>query len=510
MLKERNNFAEDLPVNVLTADIEDYPGHFHDDIEVIYVIDGDIELRNGYYIYKLSKGDVFVINDREIHGFKKISQNNMIMILRVSLDYFETYYKNLRNSFFIIPEKNKDTEQVRVIRETMARIMMDFLKKGYGYEHKVIESTHNLITCLLTNFQVMDSEGGDEETKYKGKRILTTRLRRITDYMYENYRKKITLNELAELEHLSIYYLSHVIKEATGLSFQELLSFIRVDESEGLLLNTDKKIGAISKEVGFSALRYYTKHFEQWFLCSPQEYRQRAKEQGNERYSAAKFQKCSARDIEEAIKNSVSGIYREYIKAKRPEPHIVEIDFLSEEIPFKNDVVFIGDLMPGENLKFIERPYSLFKSLNEKIVASGMNYIISAVGDENSSSVDKITVLLYNINDDKKRELVMAERKEQVFEICDKHSEYNEFLIQFKGVFGEFNITRYKLSKENIAAAYKELIRETGIAERRETLLSSWATIPSIEFANIKVAGNFNLRSTMTGISAEMILMDRK
>ena len=63
------------------------------------------------------------------------------------------------------------------------------------------------------------------------------------------------IRDSASREHLSIYYLSHVIKEATGLSFQDLLSFIRVEESEKLLLGTNKKIGAIAEETGFSAVR---------------------------------------------------------------------------------------------------------------------------------------------------------------------------------------------------------------------------------------------------------------
>ena len=76
------------------------------------------------------------------------------------------------------------------------------------------------------------------------------------DYMYENYERKLTLSEIAENEKLSIYYLSHIIKEATGLSFQDLLSYIRVEESERLLLESGKKIGAIAEEMGFSALLY--------------------------------------------------------------------------------------------------------------------------------------------------------------------------------------------------------------------------------------------------------------
>ena len=36
MLKEKIIYKDQLPVNVVTADIDEYPIHFHDDMEVVY------------------------------------------------------------------------------------------------------------------------------------------------------------------------------------------------------------------------------------------------------------------------------------------------------------------------------------------------------------------------------------------------------------------------------------------------------------------------------------------
>ena len=127
------------------------------------------------------------------------------------------------------------------------------LQKGYGYEHKVIESTHNLIACLMSDFQYFVMEDGKfkNESRNKGNKILAGRLNRITDYMYDNYSRKLTLGEIADNEHLSIYYLSHIIKEATGLSFQDLLSYIRVEESEKLLLGPIRRSAPLQRKRDF-------------------------------------------------------------------------------------------------------------------------------------------------------------------------------------------------------------------------------------------------------------------
>ena len=47
MLKEKIFYKDELPVNVITANIKEYPIHFHDDMEVVYVLEGSLILRNG-------------------------------------------------------------------------------------------------------------------------------------------------------------------------------------------------------------------------------------------------------------------------------------------------------------------------------------------------------------------------------------------------------------------------------------------------------------------------------
>lgn len=510
MLKEKSYFKEELPINVTTAHIEDYPIHFHDDIEVVYVLEGSIALKNGYYNYILKQGDIFILNDREIHSFTKTNEDNMVMMLQLDLSYFSNYYGNLKNNFFVT-DMQDDDESLDILRNILGRIMMEVLEKGYGYEHKVIESTHNLLACLLADFQYFLMEDGKfiNETKNKGNKVLAGRLRRITGYMYENYTRKLTLNEIADREHLSIYYLSHVIKEATGLSFQDLLSFIRVEESEKLLLGSNKKIGAISEEMGFSAVRYYIKHFKTWFDMHPLEYRRKFTDKVSSRETAAKYSRCSPQEIEEAIRKQVKGVYTEYIKGKKPNPVIVELDIMAALLEEGVDNHFIGELLERDNMKPIARPYNLMISLKERLLSSGINYMITT-SCNGTTEINSISILVYNINDFIKNDLQHAESREKIYEIASQYDEEGEFLIKCQGLSGEFNVSRYKISQKNIVTAYQEGLRAPGVASKRETLISSWSTLPDVEFSAITTSEALSIRSTMRGISAEIILIDRQ
>lgn len=109
----------------------------------------------------------------------------------------------------------------------------------------------------------------------KSNPVAVERISRICQYIYQYYADNITLEDLSAVEHLSTYYLSHIIKSFTGMSFREFLCFARVEWSEIMLLDSDAKISRIAREVGFSTTAYYKKYFRKWFSLTPEEHRAR-------------------------------------------------------------------------------------------------------------------------------------------------------------------------------------------------------------------------------------------
>ncbi|MGI6721430.1 MAG: AraC family transcriptional regulator [Anaerovoracaceae bacterium] len=510
MLKEKIAYKDGLPVNLLVAEIDEYPIHFHEELEVVYVLKGRIKLRNGYYNYELKQGDIFILNDREIHSFERIDdEDNIVMMLQLDLGYFSAYYKNLKNCFFVTDMEDDDDESLEVLRGLLSKIMITILRKGYRYEQKVIEDTHNLIACLQSDFQYFLMEDGKfvNETKKKGNKVLAGRLNRITVYMYDNYYRKLTLNEIAEREHLSIYYLSHVIKEATGLSFQDLLSFIRVEESEKLLLGTKKKIGVISSETGFSAVRYYIKHFQRWYGMHPQEYRKKYTGKIISRESAARMRRCSPQEIEDAIRSRVQGIYTEQDNRHASAPVIVDLNMNGEE---QNEGrAFIDELMIKPMLKPVAGPYVLIKSLGERVIKAGENYLVTT-SCAPREEVTSLSILVYNYDRVMGRSLDRADRLQTVSELIKNYNESMEFLFRCSGLSGEFKICRYRVSKENSVMTFRRLLEKGVEKSEREILVRKWASLPSVEFGESKAGDTLSLRITMYGFSAELILLEKK
>jgi AraC-like DNA-binding protein len=511
VLKEKINYKEGLPVHLLVAEIDEYPMHFHDELEVVYVLEGRVSLRDGYYNYELKQGDIFILNDREIHSFHRVDDDpNVVMMLQLDLTYFSQYYNNLTNNFFVTDMEDDDDESLDVLRGILAQMVVDILQKGYGYEQKVIESAHNLIACLQADFQYFVMEDGKfiNENKKKGNKILAGRLNRITDYMYDNYYRKLTLNEIAKREHLSIYYLSHVIKEATGLSFQELLSFIRVEESERLLLGTSKKIGVIAEETGFSAVRYYIKHFQTWYGMHPLEYRRKYTGKVISRESEAALRRCTPDEIKRLLREQVQGLQMEENVENAAVPTIVDLQLkeLHRAVPQE---FFLDELMQKPMMKPVSGPYVLFKSLGEQVIAGGDHYLIS-IAEGPSGEMQSLSVLIYNFDRVLGQNLNKADRLQSIAALIRNYDSSMEFLLRCTGIAGEFDVCRYRVSRDNSLMTFQRLMEKNEPLSTRATLVQKWASLPRVEFGRFTATDTTSIRATLRGFGAELILIDRK
>ncbi|MDD6310390.1 MAG: AraC family transcriptional regulator [Firmicutes bacterium] len=511
MLKEKILYKDELPVNVIVANIEEYPIHFHEDMEVVYVLEGSIVLRNGYYTYTLKQGDIFILNDREMHSFDSNGDYNMIMMLQMDLSYFSRYYDNLRNGFFVTDMEDDKDESLDVLRNILARIMMEVLQKGYGYEHKVIESTHNLIACLISDFRYFVMEDGKfkNEVKNKGNKILAGRLNRITDYMYDNYNRKLTLGEIADREHLSIYYLSHIIKEATGLSFQDLLSYIRVEESEKLLLGTNKKIAVIAEETGFSAVRYYIKHFEHWYGMHPIEYRKKYVGKIISREIEAKYTRCDPVHIEDAIKHQVKGVYADYEDKFKAKPVIVNVDIYDDYAEVQKDTPKLAEVMGHKPNEVLAKVFDQFMSLGENVIASGNNYIVTT-RNKYPGPLDSISVLVYSFDDNVYAALHKIKSEIELKKIIQNSDGESEFLVKCNGFAGKYNIVRYRLEREQLVSMIEHKNDVDADVPPRTKLRNGISMMPNIYKESVTTSDAISLRSIFKGIGVELILVDPK
>ena len=99
-------------------------------------------------------------------------------------------------------------------------------------------------------------------------------IRRARAYILANQADPIDLDKVAQAMHVSTFYFCKMFKKATGLTFTDYLSRVRVEKAKTLLLNPHLRISEIAYDVGFQSLTHFNRMFRKIVGESPTAYRE--------------------------------------------------------------------------------------------------------------------------------------------------------------------------------------------------------------------------------------------
>lgn len=92
-------------------------------------------------------------------------------------------------------------------------------------------------------------------------------------YIDSHFHQHITLEEISEFVSLSPNYFSNMFKKATGLSFIEYVSKLRIEKSKELLMDLNWTVYQIALEIGYNDSRYFSRVFKSVVGKTPTQYR---------------------------------------------------------------------------------------------------------------------------------------------------------------------------------------------------------------------------------------------
>jgi len=98
-------------------------------------------------------------------------------------------------------------------------------------------------------------------------------LRKAENYILENYTRKISLKEIADIAGLSPPYFSTIFKEEMGENLSKYLNRLRVEKAGRLLLETEMSLSEIAARCCFEDQSWFSKIFKAYTGISPGKYR---------------------------------------------------------------------------------------------------------------------------------------------------------------------------------------------------------------------------------------------
>lgn len=265
-------FEQNGMVYISQSSIEGQLFHWHDELELLIVVEGSIGLKVGYEWFYLKRGDIMLINSDEIHSIKETDEKNKIVCVymdcNICYEKFSDFYEIV--AIWTYKEAYEKLNQNKKAILDNVSYLATVLEEGYDKD-KIMQGYETLLKSLVYCYRIdiTNPDGTAFQITDEKKDVIY----RIIKYLYSNYDHKVNLQDISEKEYMSLFYLSHSFKDITGYSFRDWLNFVRVEKAEKLLLNSSLPITEIAYQCGFSDVRYFNKHFIKWYKITPNKYR---------------------------------------------------------------------------------------------------------------------------------------------------------------------------------------------------------------------------------------------
>lgn len=254
--------------------------HWHDDIEIIFVLSGGISLRIENLSFNLLMGDICFISPKELHSIYAASDNYSYIAYVFSPGIMEFKEDIFFNTEVLTPLKDgrkklpKAVTKKHPLYEKIANQMSDlssYYDMGQNYKAMILSALIYIFSEIYCG-GFLTEENGNRKAENASKRI-----KKCTAYLKEHYSEKITLKQLADLCYMSPNYFCSYFKSYTGTTpFCELNS-IRVEAAANLLKNEDASVLNAALLCGFESVGYFIKTFKKMMGVTPSVYKRREK-----------------------------------------------------------------------------------------------------------------------------------------------------------------------------------------------------------------------------------------
>lgn len=100
-------------------------------------------------------------------------------------------------------------------------------------------------------------------------------MKKVIEYIYNNYSRKITLSELSRVADYSADHLGELFKKKTGMTIIDFIKTLRISHAKKLLARTDYSIENIADIVGYRNMYYFSHVMKKHTGYSPTAWRKK-------------------------------------------------------------------------------------------------------------------------------------------------------------------------------------------------------------------------------------------
>ena len=201
--------------------------HYHDSLEILFVIKGETIVHINGATHNLSAGEVFVCNSQMVHFYENYEEDKLAFIAVLSAKYLRTFrevYKNA-NLPTVLRDKKANEEIYKILDEWFN-----------------LKQRNTLLNCSYSNMllnKIIELYGVIPIGQEDENNVLAINF---INYVNENYNKDITLESAAKHFGYSKEYFSKKFKQTVDKNFLAFVNSVRIQKAIEMIENPNNKL----------------------------------------------------------------------------------------------------------------------------------------------------------------------------------------------------------------------------------------------------------------------------
>lgn len=234
--------------------------HWHKGIEIVYILNGAMNITVNENTYTIHKDEFSVINSMEIHSTKCIGTTT-VLLLQIPTDAMPVTDR-------IDCRKYSNDEYVKVF----SSLIDIYNAKEKGYYLKFNSVVYSMLYSLFLQFG--KTKDLDTITVSNDKEALT-KMGIVIDYVQKHYMDNICLEDVSKIACYNKQYFTRIFKKYIRCTFFDYLNSVRIRHVFEDLIHTDLSISEIAERNGFSNNKNFQKVFKKSYNCTPSNMRKK-------------------------------------------------------------------------------------------------------------------------------------------------------------------------------------------------------------------------------------------
>lgn len=258
-----------------TKDDFDFPIHFHPEYEINFVKNGaGVRRTVGDHMEEIGDLELVFVGPNLPHVWelhKCVNKEIREITVHINRDLLEEkllarkIFKPIKDMFA------RSTHGILFTPKTTLEIMPKLIQlsktAGIDYYLDLVSILYDL--AISRNQKLLSTLPSQKEDFDNSKNV-----KKVYEYIQDNFQNKISLNEMADLINMSPVSFNRFIKKRTGRTFVAYLNNTRISHATRLIVESDLSIGEISYKCGFNNVANFNRVFKKEKKCTPSEYRE--------------------------------------------------------------------------------------------------------------------------------------------------------------------------------------------------------------------------------------------